>query len=218
MIGLHRASMETLRWASDAYSSPLDALLLALILISVARSTGKSSVELTLYVPLRDGPGEASNTGLFADWRVLTINVDKDSATVLGVVLQVAHKLRMRQWGVYNVLKKPEASMVNFQLLDAAPPSSRAGFTQIGEELWRIGEDMKPETRNDEPLSYVPQPLSVVIEEGDKETFWLLISCAYDDYPPPVLRRLVKAFEDALHALVHRPTCLVHTDYQEDFY
>ena len=50
--------------------------------------------------------------------------------------------------------------MVNFQLMDSAEPSQRAGFVQIGEELWRIGECMKDEKRTDEQLPRVPQPLS----------------------------------------------------------
>ncbi|CAE8651959.1 unnamed protein product [Polarella glacialis] len=218
LIGLQRNTVAALRWAAAAYSCPFDALLLALTVIATARSAGLEEVEFTLYVPLRDGPGEASLSGLFADWRVLTVRTDVSTSTVLGVVLDVAHKLRNRQWGIYNALKKPEASMVNFQLLDAAPPSSRAGFVQIGEELWRIGENQRAETRTNEQMPWSQQPLSFVVEEGDKETWWLLISCAYDDYPPPRLRRMVQAVQDAVLALVQQPTQLVHTPYPATFY
>ena len=159
-LGIEKSVLSSLRLAAFKHSVPFDAALLALTAIAVANATAVEELEFTLYVPLRDGVGEAGLCGLFADWRVLSIEVDRATATVLGVVQQVGHKIRTRQWSVYNALKKPEATMVNFQLLDSAEPSSRAGFVQIGEELWRIGECMKEDTRNNESLQPTPQPLS----------------------------------------------------------
>ncbi|CAK9006648.1 unnamed protein product [Durusdinium trenchii] len=218
ILGFTKAVLVALRQAALRHAVPFDAALLALTAIAVANAKEVEDLEFTLYAPTRDGVGEAGLCGLFADWRVLNISLDKMTSTVLGVVQQVGHKIRTRQWGVYNAIKKPEATMVNFQLMDSADASSRAGFVQIGEELWRIGECMKEDKRNDEQLPRVPQPLSFVIEQGDKETWWLLINCAYDDYPPPVLRRMLKAFQDAAEAFVNKPTANAHISFPENFY
>ena len=160
ILGFRKSVLSSLRLAASKHAVPFDAALLALTAIAVANASGVQELEFTLYVPLRDGVGEAGLCGLFADWRMLSIDVDTATATVLGVIQQVGHKIRCRQWSVYNALKKPEATMVNFQLLDSAEPSIRAGFTQIGEELWRIGECMKEDVRNNDPLPRIPQPLS----------------------------------------------------------
>lgn len=218
ILGFRKSVLSSLQLVASRHSVPFDAALLALTAIAVANATGVEQLEFTLYVPLRDGVGEAGLCGLFADWRVLSIEVDKATATVLGVIQQVGHKIRCRQWAVYNALEKPEALMVNFQLLDSAQPSSRAGFTQIGEELWRIGECMKEDVRNNDPLPRIPQPMSFVIEEGDKETWWLLINCCYRDYPPPILRRMLKAFQDAAEAFVNNPTAKAHITFPDNFY
>lgn len=218
ILGFRKSVLSSLRRVASRHSVPFDAALLALTAIAVASATGVEELEFTLYVPLRDGVGEAGLCGLFADWRVLSIEVDKATATVLGVIQQVGHKIRCRQWKVYNALEKPEAMMVNFQLLDSAEPSSRAGFTQLGEELWRIGECMKEDVRNNDPLPRIPQPMSFVIEEGDKETWWLLINCCYRDYPPPILRRMLKAFQDAAEAFVNKPTAKAHISFPDNFY
>ena len=160
ILGFRKSVLSALREAAHVFAVPFDATLLALAAIAVANAKEVDFLEFTLYAPLRDGVGEAGLCGLFADWRVLSIQLDKETSTVLGVVQQVGHKIRTRQWGVYNALRKPEATMVNFQLMDSAEPSQRAGFVQIGEELWRIGECMTDEKRTDEQLPRVPQPLS----------------------------------------------------------
>ncbi|CAJ1417292.1 unnamed protein product [Effrenium voratum] len=214
LLGFRQSVLGALRCAALRHLVPFDAALLALTAIMVARGTDVEEVEFTLYVPLRDGPGEANLCGLFADWREIQIRIDRESSTVLGVVHQVADKIRLRQWAVYNPLKKPETFVVNFQLMTE---HSRNGFVQIGEELWRIGECMREEQRDDK-LPWAPQPLSFVIEQGDKETWWLLINCAYDDYPPPVLRRMLKAFQDAAEAFVLKPTAKAHLPYPNTFY
>ena len=96
-----------------------------------------------------------------------------------------------------------------------APPSSRAGFAQVGEELWRIGEQLQPEQRGDE-MSWAPSPLSITIEEGDREQWWLLLNCAFESHPP--WWQFVRGFEDAFWALVKEPQQRVHQDYPDDFY
>eukprot|EP00438_Fugacium_kawagutii_P023672 Skav229464 [mRNA] locus=scaffold2591:20035:22176:- [translate_table: standard] len=129
ILGFKKSVLSSLRLAAFKHSVPFDAALLALTAIAVANASEVEELEFTLYVPLRDGVGEAGLCGLFADWRVLS-----------------------------------------------------------------------------------------VIEEGDKETWWLLINCCYDDYPPPVLRRMLKAFQDAADALVNNPTAPAHISFPENFY
>lgn len=215
--GIRRVGVDSLRRASRAYGAPVDALILALCAAALARSKGVDTVELTLYVPLRDAPGEAGLVGLFADWRTIVLDASMDTATVLGMVLDVAFCLRTRRWAVFNALRKPETMMVNFQLMDAANPESRSGFAQIPEEMWRHGENLHAYGRSDE-LGNVPQPLSITIEEGDKDSWWAHVTCAMNSHPPPFMRRYVKAFEDAFLALCFQPGQKVHTPYPENFY
>ena len=88
-----------LRQAALRHAVPFDAALLALTAIAVANAKEVEDLEFTLYAPTRDGVGEAGLCGLFADWRVLNISLDKMTSTVLGVVQQVGHKIRTRQCG-----------------------------------------------------------------------------------------------------------------------
>jgi len=220
LINLQRGAIRALGHVSRAYGAPLDALMLALSAVAIARAGSLDVVPMTLYVPQRDGPGEAGLVGLFADWRNIAVQTDRDTATVIGVVLDVAYTLRTRRWAVFNAISKPEATMVNFQPLDVVPPESRAGFAQVGEELWRIGECLKQiqtDGRNSE-MSWVPQPLSLTIEQQDRETWYIIVTAAYDWHPPYWMRRFLKAFEEAFWALLAHPTQLVHTKFKDDFY
>lgn len=217
LVGLQRGAVFALKRAAMQFGAPLDALLLALSGAAIMRAGGQDVVDLTLYTPMRDGPGESGLVGLLADWRDLAIHADIATGTVLGVVLETARAVRMRDWAVFNALRKPEAIMVNFQLLDAAPPGSRAGFVQLGEELWRIDENMNTETRSDQ-LGWVPQKLSITIEQQDDEVWWLLMKCGLETHPPPWMRRFVKSFEDIFWALLTEPMQSVHREFPEDFY
>mmetsp|Transcript_114710 Transcript_114710/g.348986 ORF Transcript_114710/g.348986 Transcript_114710/m.348986 type:complete len:132 (+) Transcript_114710:775-1170(+) len=118
---------------------------------------------------------------------------------------------------MFNALRKPEATMVNFQPLDPAPRGSRAGFTQIGEELWRIGECLGRSEQRGEALDWVPQKLSVTIEQQDEDAWWLLFSCDVETHPPAWMRRFVKAFEDAFWALLTEPATRVHSEFPEGY-
>lgn len=219
LVNLQRGAIRALGQISRTYGAPLDALMLALSAAAIARATELDVVPMTLYVPMRDGPGEAGLVGLFADWRNIAVQTDKDKSTVIGVVLDVAHTLRTRRWAVFNAMTKPEATMVNFQPLDVVPPESRAGFAQVGEELWRIGECLKKDQDGRSgDMNWVPQPLSLTIEQQDRETWYIIVTAAYDKHPPAWMRRFLKGFEDAFWALLAHPTRLVHTKYAADFY
>lgn len=79
--------------AATRYALPLDYLLLALAIIGIARCSREERVEMTLYVPMRDGH-EASMVGLFADWRDITVAAPFEHATVLGTAVQAARASR----------------------------------------------------------------------------------------------------------------------------
>ena len=99
ILGFTKAVLVALRQAALRHAVPFDAALLALTAIAVANAKEVEDLEFTLYAPTRDGVGEAGLCGLFADWRVLNISLDKMTSTVLGVVQQVGHKIRTRQCG-----------------------------------------------------------------------------------------------------------------------
>merc|ERR1711870_75413 len=103
----------TLSLCATRYAIPLDYLLLALAILGEARAGSKERVELTLYVPMREGH-EVSMVGLFADWRDIAIATPQAHSTVLGLAVQVADVLRQRRWSVFNALRKPERTVCNF--------------------------------------------------------------------------------------------------------
>lgn len=211
-------SGDALRLASLVYGAPPDALLLALAAASIARASSTELVPLSLYVPNRDGAGESGLVGLFSDWRDIEVKLASETATILGAILQVSHTLRHRRWALFNALHKPEVSMINFQPCDTAPRASRAGFVQVGEELWRSGEWLRRgQTRGDE-LSACPQPLSITIEQQNAETWWVHVNPDYDSYPPHWVRRFVRSFEDAFRAALVQPGQRVHSAFPADFY
>eukprot|EP00927_Polykrikos_kofoidii_P040291 TRINITY_DN34477_c0_g1_i1.p1 TRINITY_DN34477_c0_g1~~TRINITY_DN34477_c0_g1_i1.p1 ORF type:complete len:1135 (-),score=192.44 TRINITY_DN34477_c0_g1_i1:168-3473(-) len=216
-ICLQRGSVKALQACTRLYGVPFDVLMLGLTASAIARAGVLDVVSLTMYVPMRDGPGEAGGVGLFADWRSITVPTDTATATVLGVVLEVAFTLRTRNWVVFNALAKPESFVVNFQPMDQVPPGARAGFVQLGEGLWRTGERLQKEKRSDQ-LGWAGQALSVKIEAEDRDTWWLLIGAGIKEHPPSWMRRFVLAYRDALYALMTEPMQRVHVPYPHDFY
>merc|ERR1719161_764891 len=125
-----------LQLASAQFDVPFDYLLLGLTVVSVARAGGEECVDMTLYVPMRDGL-EVTAVGLFADWRDIVVSTPKVHATILGTIIQVADILRNRRWTVFSALRKPERTFVNFNQLD---PQRRASFQQLPAELWQGGD------------------------------------------------------------------------------
>merc|ERR1711972_300383 len=115
--------------------------------------------------------GDAMAVGLFADWRDLTLGVDFELATTLGTLLQLYHKIQHRQWSVYNAVRKPERVVVNIQPLDF---EKRCGFANLGENMWRGGDQIGREEQRSNELAWVHQPASFVIEQQDEDTWWVL--------------------------------------------
>lgn len=217
-VFLQGAAGIALRQLAVRYGAPPDIVVLALSAASIARASGHDAVVLTLYVPVRDGPGEQSLVGLFSDWRDLEVAIDPPTATVLGTVLEVADAVRERRWAIFNALRKPEAIMVNFQMLDFASTSRRAGFVQVGEDAWRQGERLnKSDTRSD-TAQQIPQPLTLNIEQQERDSWCLHLQMAEEVHPPAWTRRFVRSFDDAFQALLTSPTELVHRSFPANFY
>lgn len=214
-ICLRDHALEVLKLSSSRYVIPLDYLFLVLLAIAQARAGCQERVEMTLYVPMRDGH-EVSMVGLFADWRDVTIGISRASATVLGVAVEVADMLRHRRWSVFNALRKPERTVVNFQPLDAR---KRGQFCQLGEGLWEGGDNLgRSQTRGSDLNWSLNQPLRYDVVEEHPAAWWLAIGMEYERYPPCWARRFAQAIEDAVVDLAMRPMKLVHSPFPEGFY
>lgn len=212
-------ALSTLQSASARYEVPFDYLLLGLIVVSVARAGSEEGVEMTLYVPMRDGL-EVSAVGMFADWRDIIVSTPKVCGTVLGTVIQVADIIRNRRWSVFSALRKPERTFVNFNLLD---PQRRASFQQLGDVLWQGGDQLSSGGEGDwrlrhSGLDWISQPLSFNISQQDKLTWAIYARMDYQLYPTSWTRRFAKAFEDAAWDFISNPAEMVHKPYPQDFW
>eukprot|EP00928_Gymnodinium_smaydae_P024723 TRINITY_DN19924_c0_g2_i1.p1 TRINITY_DN19924_c0_g2~~TRINITY_DN19924_c0_g2_i1.p1 ORF type:complete len:1439 (-),score=217.03 TRINITY_DN19924_c0_g2_i1:231-4340(-) len=206
---------EVLSLCASRYAIPFDYLLLSAIILAVARAGGDEKVEMTLYVPMRDGH-EASVVGLFADWRDIAVAVPCAHATVLGVAVQVADILRQRRWAVYNALRKPERTVVNFMPLD---PQSRGHFRQLEDGQWtRSGDTLGHRNQRGNDLEWTNQPLRFDLVQEHPTAWWIKLGCEYAAHPPPWTRRFLRALEDFIPDLALQPTTLAHKPYPDEFY
>jgi len=153
------------------------------------------------------------SVGLFSDWRDVSVTFDMDLSTILGTLLQVSHTVQQRRWTPFNALRKGERTVVNIQPLDF---QQRAGFTNLGENMWRDGDQLgKPEKRGQQ-MEWAKQPANFVIEQQDEGTWWILVSAADELRPTPWMRRFVFAFKEAMHAFLFDPLDLVHKPLPDD--
>eukprot|EP00928_Gymnodinium_smaydae_P021165 TRINITY_DN18239_c0_g5_i1.p1 TRINITY_DN18239_c0_g5~~TRINITY_DN18239_c0_g5_i1.p1 ORF type:complete len:1675 (-),score=293.08 TRINITY_DN18239_c0_g5_i1:142-5031(-) len=212
-LGLMPGAMEAIAAAASRYRVPLDTALLGMVTCALARADGVDTMEFTLYAPMRDGPEDAMGVGLFSDWRDLALTVDFDLATTLGVILQASHKIAHRQWSVFNALRKPDRKIVNIQPLDFG---RRAGFVNLGENLWHGGDRLHKQEPRPAQLSYAQQEVTVVIEQQDELTWWILMSAGHDKRPTAWMRRFVYAFGAALDAFLLTPLAPVHRPLPND--
>jgi len=212
-LGLEPGAMAALVRACACYRVPLDVGLLGLVACAMARTDGADFLEFTLYAPMRDGVSDAMSVGLFADWRDLSVSIDRDLATTLGTVLQVSHKIQHRQWSVFNALRKPERTVVNIQPLDF---ERRAGFVNLGENMWYGGDQIGREEKRKDEMNWVHQPAAFVIEQQDEDTWWILASVAHHTRQAPWMRGFIHAFQDAVASFLFDPLALVHTPLPDD--
>merc|ERR1712045_634160 len=98
--------------------------------------------------------------------------------------------------------------VVNIQPLDF---ERRAGFHNLGENMWRGGDQIGKEEQRGDELNWVAQPASFVIEQQDEETWWILASAANEKRPPLWMQSFVHAFRDALGSFLLNPGGRVHT-------
>eukprot|EP00929_Paragymnodinium_shiwhaense_P061539 TRINITY_DN30737_c0_g1_i1.p1 TRINITY_DN30737_c0_g1~~TRINITY_DN30737_c0_g1_i1.p1 ORF type:complete len:1678 (+),score=279.29 TRINITY_DN30737_c0_g1_i1:122-5035(+) len=224
-LQLSQPLVDGFRLLGQLYGMPADSVVLGLMVCAYARAglplenpgdrsiRSMNFVRLTLYVPNRDGAGDVNEAGLFSDWRDIHVNTSVDAATVLGVVLDIAHMLRTRQWALFNPVMKQEATMVNFQPHDTLPASSRGGFKQLPETSWRLGNRLERVDRRTDSLFDVPQRLTFGIEQQDNDDWYINVNMEYEKHPPRWCRRFVRSFVDALQAIVEEPTRKVHVPF-----
>lgn len=215
MMCLQGEAIEALNLCAMRYSIPLDYLLLVLVILGIARASGEERVELTLYVPMRDGH-EVSMVGLFADWRDIVVAVPREHATVLGVAVEVADVLRQRRWSVYNALRKSERTVCNFMHLD--PQANRGIFKQVEDGQWSGGDVLGLDARRGKELGWTNQPLRFDFVQEHAKSWWLSVNVEYARYPPAWMRRFICAVEEAVVDLALRPTALAHRQFPEEFY
>ncbi|CAE8635336.1 unnamed protein product [Polarella glacialis] len=204
-------AVAVLKLVSARYTLPLDYLLLALVIISCARASDIEVIEMTLYVPMRDG-FEAGMIGLFADWRDIAVSTAKLDSSVLGVVLEVADVLRLRRWSVFNALRKSERTVVNFQGRDLRVLGG--GFSQVPESLWQNGNRLQQPTG--ERIELVNQPLQFDIQEETSDHWNIYARMAYQAYPQSWSRRFVAALKEAAWDVAFDPLAMVHKSFQGD--
>merc|ERR1719401_1274047 len=118
--------------------------------------------------------------GLFADWRDLAVAAPRDHATVLGIAVQVADILRQRRWSVYNALRKPERTVVNFMPLD---PGRRGTFQQLADHLWDGGDRLGCPRCRDRDLVWTNQPLRFDFVQEHREAWWISTKVEEAKYP-----------------------------------
>ncbi|CAE8617061.1 unnamed protein product [Polarella glacialis] len=212
-IRIANQAYEMLAMCSTRYAIPLDYLLLSLTVLGVARASNQETVEMTLYVPMRDGQ-EVSMVGLFADWRDITVSVPREHATVLGVTLQITDLLRQRRWAVFDALRKPDRTVVNFMPLD---PHSRCGFQQLQDRLWdRNGDTLGKSKRRGEDLEKLLQPLAFDMIQEHASSWWISGKIGYRSHPPSWTRRFAKAVQEALVNLALEPLAGAHRPFSLD--
>jgi len=114
--------------------------------------------------------------------------------------------LRMRRWTVFNALRKPERTVVNFHSRDFR--SHGGGFAQVPESLWKGGRSER--TADD---LWLGQPLQFDIHEESNQIWYIYARMAYKDHPPPWMRRFIRGLEDASWDLVFKPLEPVHKPY-----
>lgn len=211
-LGIGPGLLSAVKHAAVHYQIALDISLLGVVACAIARADHSEFCDFTLYAPMRDGAADAMAVGLFADWRDLYVNVEFDSATVLGLMLQLSHKIQHRQWSPFNAVRKPERIVINFQPLDF---QKRAGFKLLGENMWRDGDLLNQGEERPNQMGPGQQPATFVIEERDENNWWIFANGS-DERPAPWMRRFVASFQDALSALLFEPLTGVHRSLPDD--
>ncbi|CAK9093705.1 unnamed protein product [Durusdinium trenchii] len=205
-LSIEGETLAVLKAIAGRYSIPMNYLLLAIVIAAKARASHEMEVDLTLYVPMRDGM-EAGMVGLFADWRDVSVAAPWDG-TVLQLLLEVYDVLRLRRWKVFNPLRKAERTVVNFDLRDPRALST-AGFVQVPEAFWR-----SPYRANWNQWEWLHQPLQFDVVEEHSERWCIHARMSYQHYPPQWRRRWIQGIQDATYDAVFQPWQQVHKPFE----
>ncbi len=101
---LEKREVLLLQQFSREYAIPIDEIILGLLMIGEARASETEWLEYTFFVPHRDGPRDREGVGLYADYRDLFLPVPRETATVIGTLLELHTKIKNRDWRLFNVL------------------------------------------------------------------------------------------------------------------
>ncbi|CAJ1358579.1 unnamed protein product [Effrenium voratum] len=195
-LSLEGGTLKVLKAVASNYQVPLNYLLLAIVTAAQARASHAQAVEMTLYVPMRDGI-ESGMVGLFADWRDITVSTDFEDATILGVILEVADILRLRRWTVFDAVRKAERTVVNFDQRDVRDHS---GFVQVSDTFWRPGR-----ARNWNQWEWLAQPLQIDLVEEHHARWHIYVRMCYELYPVSWRRDFVQGIRDATWYAIFQP-------------
>ena len=194
-----------LKAVAQSYAVPMNHLLLTLVSVAKARASACSEVDLTMYVPMRDGL-EAGMAGLFADWRDICVPTALADSTILGVLLHVTDILRMRRWTIYDARRKPEQILVNFDSIDDRRYG--AGIRQVPEAMWT-------QPWFDFSSKWLSVPLQFDMWEEHQDRWCMAARMSYKMYPPCWCSRFLQAFQDATWDVVFQPLEPVHKPFAD---
>ncbi|CAL1136463.1 unnamed protein product [Cladocopium goreaui] len=198
-------TLAVLKAVAQKYLIPVNYLLLAIVIAANARASRIDAVEMTLYVPMRDGP-ESSMVGLFADWRDIRVPTPEVDCTLLGVLWEVSDILRLRKWRVFNALRKADRTVVNFDLRDGR---EHHGFRQVPESFWRMERAKAPKS-NWNHWEWLHQPLQIDLVEEHSDRWCIHVRVSYEKYTTAWRRKFIQAIQDATYDIVFQPWLSVH--------
>ena len=199
------ASMITVmrRLASDSFHIGFDSLLLSLLVMSLLVTDDIDTETITLYSPLRDGPGESSFIGLFSDWRDMTVQTFP-SASLVDVINDIAYRVRTRDWVPTVSPANPESLLLNWLAFDTTrrykvwEPFHLDNITT----KWN-----KMDTRDYDPYATPSGRFrSMSLEQYDRNgQWWLRFDVATAKYPPEWMMRYTRNVNQIFNDMVNCP-------------
>jgi hypothetical protein len=191
--------------ATDSFHVSFDSLLLSLLIMSLMRTDGLFEESLTLYCPLRDGPGESSFIGLLSDWRDLTIQALPGSSLV-DIVNDVAYRIRTRDWVPTLSPAGPESLLLNWLAFDSTRRLSDKSWEPY--HLDKITTRWNKMDSRDYDLHATPSGRfrTMSLEQYDKkDQWWLRFDVATVVYPPSWMMKFTSNVNDIFCELVNNP-------------
>jgi len=204
MIRVRQSAGLALRHACEVLQLPQDVALMVALACCIARCDGERIVRLTLTVPMRDGPGEAAVTGLFADWRDLDIHTHP-LQSLLSVMHQVAEDVRRRRWRRCDVAQVSQRIL--FNLVGSQLASSDRGFSPVEE----VGS-MRPPLPHRQVYTSLTRPLEVQGWQTGAAEWTLVLRLRGNRYPPSWARKFAGSLERVIQEVSQNPLAPVHSE------